>query len=214
MVEVRITYESLFDLLRRERGRIELQKLDGTFMDDVQQYVREKAQLADRDADNVAARIQLTNAKKILKELYERRERKLMALALDTSRLPTAVFDSTCLLPHELAIFTEACAFLAHHKEQVLSPLIGPGLKAPAILDERAVHPDAENPREVPEGTAEPLPGPVIETVRIKFLSPIPKFVGPKRQVFGPFGKEEEANLPGEIAKLLIRKGRALPVEM
>ena len=65
----------------------------------------------------------------------------------------------------------------------------------------------------LPESATEPLPGPVIETVRIKFLSPVPKFVGPKRQVFGPYGKEEEANLPGEIAKLLIRKGRALPVE-
>ncbi len=201
MVEVRITYESLFDLLRRERGRIELQKLDATFMEDAAAYLREKETLAARSEENVAVRVQLANVRKILKELYERRERKIMALALDCSRAPSAVFDTTCLLPSETAFFEDACRFLAEHKTAALGPLLGrdlkPTMQRPALQDAPPARP----------ATAD------TDLLRIKFLSSIPKFVGPRRQVFGPFGKEEEADLPGEIAKLLIRKGRAAPVE-
>ena len=42
MVEVNITYETLFDLLRRERSRNELQELEETFYEDVKKYLEEK----------------------------------------------------------------------------------------------------------------------------------------------------------------------------
>ena len=43
----------------------------------------------------------------------------------------------------------------------------------------------------------------------IRFLSPVPKFVGEELEVYGPFEEDDVANLPFRIASLLIKKGRA-----
>ena len=42
MSEVLITYENLYEVLRREKYRTELQKLDSTFYQDVIRYLNEK----------------------------------------------------------------------------------------------------------------------------------------------------------------------------
>jgi hypothetical protein len=40
-----------------------------------------------------------------------------------------------------------------------------------------------------------------------------PKFVGRENEVFGPFEANQEAELPSEIANILVKKGRAEIVE-
>ena len=42
MAEEIITYEILYDILRRERSRQELQKLDINFFNDINKYIKEK----------------------------------------------------------------------------------------------------------------------------------------------------------------------------
>ena len=42
----------------------------------------------------------------------------------------------------------------------------------------------------------------------IRFLSPVPKFLGKELETYGPFGEDDVANLPSEIAAILIAKGR------
>ena len=46
-----------------------------------------------------------------------------------------------------------------------------------------------------------------VKTVR--FMSAVPKFLGRELEVYGPFEEEDVANLPGEVADVLIKKGRA-----
>jgi hypothetical protein len=46
-------------------------------------------------------------------------------------------------------------------------------------------------------------------TKKIKFICETPKFVGENLEVYGPFQQEEIAELPSEIAALLVLKGRA-----
>ena len=43
----------------------------------------------------------------------------------------------------------------------------------------------------------------------IRFLQEIPQFVGTDLSTYGPFDKEDIANLPSEIAELLIKKEKA-----
>ena len=44
---------------------------------------------------------------------------------------------------------------------------------------------------------------------RVLITHPVPKFVGKELEVYGPFNPDEEAELPSEIADILINKGRA-----
>ena len=43
----------------------------------------------------------------------------------------------------------------------------------------------------------------------VRFMHSVPKFVGPELEEHGPFKEEDIANLPMEIADVLINKGKA-----
>ena len=43
----------------------------------------------------------------------------------------------------------------------------------------------------------------------VRFVHAVPKFVGPELEEYGPFQEEDVANLPSEVANVLITKGRA-----
>ena len=78
---ITITYETLFEILRREKDRLELQKLDISFYDDVISYIQEKKALLDgkgqqqlfSEDEKIKTEKQLINIRKILRELYERK---------------------------------------------------------------------------------------------------------------------------------------------
>ena len=91
MKEVIITYENLYEILRREKYRTELQKLDETFYKDVVKYLQEKRAILESQAkkDNIFAstelektQTQLKNVLKIIRELYEKRENKIVQFSL------------------------------------------------------------------------------------------------------------------------------------
>jgi hypothetical protein len=46
------------------------------------------------------------------------------------------------------------------------------------------------------------------ETKLVRFLHAVPKFVGKELEEYGPFAEEDIANLPSEIADVLINKER------
>ena len=43
----------------------------------------------------------------------------------------------------------------------------------------------------------------------VRFVHPVPKFVGPELEEYGPFDEEDIASLPAEVADVIIGKGRA-----
>ena len=88
MVDIRINYETLFDLLRREKNREELQPLDKDFYEQVLAYLKEKKDSLSKKDDELFAsaekeklKIQFQNIRRIIKELYEKREKKVPATA-------------------------------------------------------------------------------------------------------------------------------------
>jgi len=127
MVEIRITYETLFDLLRREKNREELQKLDDDFYDQVISYLREKQELISKkderlflSADKEKLKIQFQNIRRIVKELYEKREKKIIHMAVVKARTGSDVIDTTALLPTEREFFEEQVMIIQKYKESLL----------------------------------------------------------------------------------------------
>ena len=43
----------------------------------------------------------------------------------------------------------------------------------------------------------------------IRFIKPVPKFLGTELEIYGPFEENDIASLPSRIAKVLIKKERA-----
>lgn len=110
MGEIKITLESLYDLLRNEKKREDLQKLEGTFFIDVVMYLKEKQALLESKqkstelfaiGDREKLEYELRSIKRILKELYEKREKKMLEIALNKSRTGSDIIDTSAMLSME-----------------------------------------------------------------------------------------------------------------
>ena len=203
MQEVVITYETLFELLKRERERSDLQKLEPTFFSDTVNYIREKKKILDAKGDSPFAHDekkkterQLDNIYKILKELYERREKKIISLALDKSRTKSNLIDTTALLKEERVIYDALTSLLDTYRDAIIYSVINE--KMPFMQD-------IEIKPKVDFRSALDLQK---LTKLVRFTHQVPKFVGPELEEYGPFESEDIANLPAEIAEVLIDKGK------
>lgn len=208
MQEVVITYETLFELLQRERERMDLQKLDPTFFSDVIGYIKDKKKILDSRDDSVFAHEekrkterQLENIYKILKELYERREKKIISLALDKSRTKSNLIDTSPLLKEEKVIFESLSNLLDTYRDSILY----------SVLKEKQpfMQPLQEKPKD-DFRTALELNK---RNKLVRFMDKVPKFVGPELEEYGPFEAEDIANLPEEVADVLLSKRKAEEME-
>lgn len=200
--EVNITYETLFELLKRERDMNDLQKLDANFFNQFVDYINEKKTLLDREDslfsydEKKKVGEQINNAKRMIKEIYDRREKKILIwLALQKSKTKSHVMDTSSLLEHEKRFFDEIVKILNTFRSEVINHIID-GEHTPKIAIKQEKE-DKENK----------------DTKLVRFLYSVPKFVGKELEEYGPFGEEDIANLPIEIAKVLIDKGRVEEVK-
>ena len=197
MGDVIITYETLYELLMREKSRQEIQKLDKDFFNDVIKYIKDKKDILEsqKSKDNVFAAKeierttkQLESIYRILKELYEKRENKIFTLALLNSRNQSKI-DTSLLLPEEIKFYENLRNNLSLYRKGILDNILDG--KLPTFEEPKVIKSDFQ------------------DKMLIRFISPVPKFVGSSGFTYGPFEEEDIANLPLNIAKLLIEKGRA-----
>ena len=204
MTESIMTYEKLYDLLRKEKYSQELQKVDENFFRSVIKYLEEKSAIIDaqKSKDSIFAgeiektEKQLVNVKKIVKELYEKRENKIMQLALFSSRIKERDV-SPVLLPEERNLFLEVLEVLNRFRGSVLESVIEK--KVPSVPESKPK--DIKRTEEDSEKVSE------LKVVRL--LHPVPQFVANDLNVYGPFEEEDTSLLPRKTANVLIKKKRA-----
>lgn len=211
--EVVITYETLFELLQREKERTDLQKLEPTFFSDVIGYIKDKKKILEAKEGPFAkeekrkTERQLENIYKMLKEFYERREKKIIALALDKSRTKSNLIDTSSLLKEEKVVFEALTGLLDTYRDTILY----------SILNEKMPFMQSMQTNELSSIPSEAKPKDDFKTALdiqkstklVRFMAFVPKFVGQELEEYGPFEEEDIANLPAEIANILVSKGKA-----
>ncbi len=227
MVDVKITYETLFDLLRREKGRNELQALDSSFYSDVMTYLKDKQKiLTGQDTssslysrgEHEKIKIQIKNIKKILTELYELREKKILNLAVNKVKTGSELIDTSNLLVEEKRFFSEACIFLEKYRTGVLEQILSLDFPSKEFNDfvsnASRVEEKKEEVKIEEKDYAESLPvvASKSENLKVRLTCDLPKFIGTDKGIYGPFKKDEEAELPSAVAELLMKKGRATSI--
>ncbi|MCK4521497.1 MAG: hypothetical protein KAU20_02905 [Nanoarchaeota archaeon] len=221
--EVTITYETLFELLRNEKNKDELQKLQDSFFEDVINYLKEKQNILNEKKDqenlfeadekeNVAS--QVKNIKKILKDLYEKREKKIISMALNKSRLKSSIMNLSPMLEEERLFYEMLISLLDSKREEILNNILNcklPGQKEPAgeKQAEEKQQPAKSNDEDFKSADSIKQEAPKKEVKLVRFTNAVPKFVGKEMEEYGPFDEEDVASLPIEIANLLIEKERA-----
>ncbi|RME54701.1 DNA replication complex GINS family protein [Candidatus Woesearchaeota archaeon] len=198
---VLITYENLYEILRREKVRAELQKLSDTFFQDVLEYLNNKKAILESQEkkDNIFAssevektRIQIKNIKKIIKDLYEKRETKIIQQAILSSRNNSG-YDLSSMLPEEQALFNKLLENLNSFRSEILENLL------------KCTLPKVKKPKDLKRGSEKE----VIKKPNVKVLADMPEFVGPDLNTYGPFKKNDEVLLPEDVASHLVGNKQA-----
>lgn len=204
---VKITYEALYDVLLREKQRDALQPLDPPFWTDSLEYLREKQEMLDSTRNKVdlfsaaereKTQQQLRNVRRILKEIYDRREKKILDIAINKSRTGSKMIDTSNQLDIERQMFEALVNEMNFFRQGLLNNILD--LRDPAMyLEGESKHSEILSAKpSVPAGM-----------ILVKLSIDVAQFVGPELDVYGPYSAGDTAILPEEIAKILINQGSA-----
>lgn len=207
MSDISITYDLLFDILKIEKSREELQKLEEKFYTHVVEYILSKESIISNPntpiRERELTRIQLYNVKKLLLELYDRRERKIINLAIYKIKTSAGIINTDALLEEERHLFDTLYLQLSRYRSDVINNIVEG--KMPSFNS------SIQDFSNVASSTIK-----VIEEVdesegikSVRFTKSVPKFLGPELEIYGPFEENDIASLPSKIANILVKKERA-----
>jgi DNA replication initiation complex subunit (GINS family) len=248
MEEIKVTLETLYDILRNEKKHEDLQKLEASFFIDVVSYLREKAAILNvkEDSDSLFAsgekeklEYELRSIRRILKEIYEKREKKIIDITLNRSRTGSDIIDTSAMLREEKIFYEKLLKTLDQFRIGILGNLFKSELpdvflekretvevkKEPVVpskssftkyegAPEVAAEDDNEESSDESDDSEDESSNTEekdnnIEMTKIKFLHPVPSFVWKDMKIYGPYDSGEETEIFPEVAELLVRKGRA-----
>ncbi|MDP3917323.1 MAG: hypothetical protein Q8Q42_03480 [Nanoarchaeota archaeon] len=202
-----LTFEALFELLRKEKINPELQKLEEDFYNHALDYFEEKGAIihTEKTTDSIFSmdakrtQLQLDNARKILKEFYEKRENKIINLAMLSSRANIKETGIN-MLNEEKRLYNDILEHLNNYRQGILHN----------ILTGRKVSIKANSPpKDIKTKQSQSS-----ECKMVRFLHSVPKFVGDDLKVYGPFEQEDMSYLPQKTANLLINRKRVEEIKI
>jgi DNA replication initiation complex subunit (GINS family) len=223
--EITFTYETLYEILRREKNKEELQEIEEQFHQNALAYLKEKQRLYDDTLkkddlfsanERDALQIQIKNIQKLLKDLYSKREQKIIEMSINSVKINKNLIDTSALLSYEKELYEEITSTLEKYRKNILlSTLL---LRQP-IQEIKTQKNQIENTEENKEKSCENKKEKKTESdeekkteekiKKIIFKEDTEQFVGKNLEIYGPFQKNTEANIPTEIANILIKKGKA-----
>ncbi|MEK6936835.1 MAG: hypothetical protein AABW58_02070 [Nanoarchaeota archaeon] len=198
-----ITYEILYELLRKEKFEKDLQKIEPGFFLSVIKYLEEKEAILEsqKNKDSLFSKEsdktlkQLENIRKILKEIYEKREGKIVQYSLLSSRFNESKPGN--MLEEEIRFYSELKNTLNKYRKGILDNLILK--KMPSVLEEVKTVEKIEKQEMTEESKIK----------MVRFLDSVPQFIGDDLILYGPFENEDVASLPKEVVNLLLKKNKA-----
>ncbi len=186
-----ITYNDLYEALRKERYSEQLQPLIKDFVKEVSDYLKDQEERVSKDKDLFSEELQknkkhLENAVSIFKELMLRRKKKLLELAFISAETGISKRDFENMLNFEKDTFEKIMKAVNEGDKKMERMLQG--------VDENAESGGQKNKL-------------------IIFKSDAEEFLDLEGNKLGPFKKGDIVNLAQEIANILIVDNKADPVD-
>ena len=206
-----LTYEVIYDILLREKQREDLQKVDDRFWLDTLAYLREKQSMLDEtrhkvDLFSAAEREktgqQMRNIRRVLRSIYDLREKKILDIAVNKSRTGSKIIDVGNMLDVEKQLFESLVSEMNFFRQGLLNNVLE--MRAPSMLfeSEDALHDHSRR--------SSPAPSLPPGQALVVMSRGVAQFLGPELEVYGPFQAGEAAVLPAGIASILVSQGSAV----
>jgi len=176
-----ITYNDIYEALRKEKYSEQLQQLPKNFVSEVAEYLKEKKELTEKKEDLFSDAItktkkQFENAISIFKEIVLRRKKKLLSLAFIAKETGISKRDFENMLDFEKEMFDKVIRGLEDADKAINDMINGKGEEKVNVL--------------------------------VAFKENVEEFLDLSGEMVGPFEKGEMANLPEEIVKILQGAGK------
>lgn len=178
-----ISYNDLYEILRKEKYSEILQALPKNFVEEFSEYLNDMKETSKGDqelfADSVVkSRKQRENAIVIFKELMLRRKKKLLNLVFVAAETGIMKRDYESMLEYEKKAFDKLVKAFEEGDKDLSSILNG-------------------------------QKGEEIKMKMVIFSQNVQQFVDHSGEVIGPYAKGEMANLDSEVSKILVSSGKA-----
>ncbi|MDO8517148.1 MAG: hypothetical protein Q7S33_03400 [Nanoarchaeota archaeon] len=176
-----ITYNDLYEVLRKERYSEQLQPLPKNFFPEVSEYFRDKKEFSDKDEDmfseiSVKNKKKLENAIIIFKEILWRRKKKILNLAFVAFETGISKRDFENLASFEKELFEDIIKSLEKSNKNIENNMKG------------------EKPEQ--------------KYRLVRFLEDVSEFLDLNSETIGPFTKGEIVNMDKEIVDILAKDKR------
>jgi len=183
-----ITYNDIYEAARKERYSEKLQPLQKNFIKEFVQYLEEKKQITMKKDDFfsdivIKTKKQIENALTSFREIIRRRRKKILDLVLIAAETGISKQDFENMFEIEKELFEELMKNIEMSDKKLEESLNGQK-----------------------QETAQ-------KNVLVLFLTDVEEFVGFEGEKMGRFIKGQIANIPKEIAKILIDDEKAELVE-
>lgn len=184
LYEKMIAYNDIYEALRRERYSEQLQNLGKNFVQEVAAYLKEKKNISEKSGDIFSDAIsktkkQFENAIMMFKELMLRRKKKLLNLSFVAAETGISKRDYENMLAFEKEVF-----------DKIMKSMEDGNKKLTKLLNGQEQEGEKKNKL-------------------ITFLQDTNEFLGLDGEKLGPFKKGDIANLPIEIANILVVDNKA-----
>jgi len=179
-----LTYNDLYEILRKEKFNEVLQSLPRNFLDDVAEYLNEKKEQSEKESslftDSVAkTKKQLENSIAIFKELILRRKKKLLNLVFVAAETGIMKRDYENMLTFERELFEKMVKAFEDSDKEMSNIFIS------------KKNDDSKKFR------------------MVIFNQDVEQFVDMTGSLTGPFASGVLVNLDNEVAEILVSGGKA-----
>jgi len=185
-----ITYNELYDALRKERYSEQLQPIPKNFIKEVAAYLKDKKEIANKESDDFSDTIQKTkkqfeNSIAIFKEFMLRRKKKILELAFIATETGISKRDFENMLLIEKECFDGIMKLLEKEDKKIEEILKG-------------VEDNEQNKS---------------QNKMIVFIEDTDEFLDLEGNKLGPYKKGDIANIFEEVANILIIDKKAEAIE-
>lgn len=218
-----ITYSDIYEAAKKEGYSEPLQKLSKDFVEEVADYLKDKKEISSKEDDDfsdiiVKTKKQLENAQTLFKELMLKRRKKILNLILIAAETGISKKDFDNMLEFEKELFEELMKCMDSSNKKVLEVFNNNGKAGGTHKGDTPLSNPEEGKRKyiTPEGqmrnplSITPEEGKSNEELKqiVTFKENVEEFIDLEGNKLGPFKQGDEAELPKEIAKILIDDGK------
>ena len=179
-----ITYSELYEILRKEKYNEQLQQLPKNFSKEISEYFSDKKKIAEKSNEQFSDVIaktkkQLENAVAVLKEIITRRQKKIISLALIAAKTGISKRDVENMDESEQRLFEMIVKEIEQEEKRINEAINGQ-------------HEEKD-----------------LKNQLVRFKQDTAEFLDMDENKLGPFKAGDIANLPKEIAAVLLKSESA-----